>query len=724
MKRNFTIIILFFINFITAQHTIKGIVLDDFFKNPLSGVEIYIPELEKVITTDKGGTFNIEDLPNKNIKLVFSSYGYKTQTLNVDKTINALRIILEVDGTTLDGVIISTPFNKLESQNVMNITHQNIKELKIKGGNTLIESIATIPGVSQISTGTSIGKPVIRGLSGNRILVYTQGVRLENQQFGDENGLGINEAGITSVEVIKGPATLLYGSDALGGVLYFNDEKFANTKTTNAEIEGKYLSNTDGYNTSAMVKSSSDRFRIIGRATHNTHKDYKIANGIKVNNTRFKENDYKVGMGYNNEKFSTTLRYNYNYRKLGINEDGLMNIQSNSREPEFPIEQVTNHIISLQNQLFFNKSKITANFGYLTNDRDEFEYSDVASLSMQLKTLNYDVKYFFPTHKGLETFIGIQGMQQTNRNHAEEIIIPDGDIQNYGIFTIANYEWKRGVIQAGVRFDNHKTYAKSVAINNVYNSFNASLGYRTKILKNTIFRLNVATGYRAPNLAELASDGIQEGTYRYVKGNINLTNEQNIQTDITFTYIDENIEFLINGFYNDISQYIYLLPTDELINDSPIYTYKQDDANLFGGEFSISYHPKSLDWLHLKSSYETIIAKQKNGNYLPFIPASNVNTTIKTVFNRDNLKDIYFFVNYINVFKQNKISLFETVSNSYNLINLGLGETIQFDEMSLDLNININNLLDTEYISHLSRLKINNIPNAGRNITLGILLKI
>ena len=140
----------------------------------------------------------------------------------------------------------------------MKVDHESIKSLQQKGAVTLIEGLETLPGISQISTGASIGKPVIRGLSGNRVLVYSQGVRLENQQFGDEHGLGLNDAGVESVEIIKGPASLLYGSDALGGVLYFNPEKFAKSNTFEGDFSQKIFSNTLGSNSSLGVKKSSE----------------------------------------------------------------------------------------------------------------------------------------------------------------------------------------------------------------------------------------------------------------------------------------------------------------------------------------------------------------------------------------------------------------------------------------------------------------------------------
>src|SRR5690606_23279853 len=146
----------------------------------------------------------------------------------------------------MEEVVLSTPFHKLQRENVMMVEQRSIKELANKGAVTLADGITQIPGVSSVSTGMGIGKPVIRGLGFNRVLVYTQGVRLENQQYGGEHGLGLNDAGISSVEVIKGPAALLYGSDALGGVLYLNPEAFESPGEASADINLDYFTNTQG----------------------------------------------------------------------------------------------------------------------------------------------------------------------------------------------------------------------------------------------------------------------------------------------------------------------------------------------------------------------------------------------------------------------------------------------------------------------------------------------
>ncbi len=729
MKNSITILFIGLFHVVFAQQHITGNIIDKQTNEPLSGVDIYAPEIHKGTTSDFDGNFTIKNIPNKNIKLIFSYVGYKNQTVLITNT-TALKISLEEAETHLDEVIISTLFNKLQSQNVMKVEHHSLKKLKELGNATLIEGLATIPGVAQVSTGVSIGKPVIRGLTGNRVLVYAQGVRLENQQFGDEHGLGINEAGIGSVEVIKGPASLLYGSDALGGVLYFNTEKFANTNETNIEVTEKYFSNTNGFNTTAMVKNSSEKFKFIGRATYDTHQDYKISKGEKVTNTRYNEQDYKLGMGFSNDKISSTLRYNFNKLDLGINEEGIA-MQTNTRTPEYPKQQVFNHIVSLHNRLFFKNSKLDANFGYLFNDRSEFEDSDIASLRMHLKTVNYDMKYFLPKIKKVEAIFGVQGMYQTNTNKAEEILIPDATINDFGIFTTTNSEWNTNVIQAGIRLDNRKINTKEYgiatdleyinAVNKTFTSFNVSLGYKTEPFKKTIMRLNIATGFRAPNIAELTSNGVHEGTNRYEKGNSELKNEQNLQLDIALAYKNEHIEVFANSFYNSIQKYIFLAPNGTEIDGNNVFNYTQDDAHLFGGEFGFDLHPHPLDWLHIQSSFETVIAKQKNGDYLPLIPANKINTVLKSDFNISKLlQDAYFSINLKNVLKQDKVSSNETKNNAYNLINLGLGGTIKRKNITIDLSINANNIFDTKYISHLSRLKVDNIPNAGRNVAFGL----
>lgn len=728
------IIIALFIGFsamLQAQNTISGTVTGA-QNQPIIGVSIYAPELHKGTSTDENGNYSLSNLPNGKIKLTFAYIGFATQNkiLNLQNKENTLDIILDETEFLMDEVIVSTAFNKIQSQNVMKVEHSTIKEMQQKGTATLIEGLETIPGVSQISTGTSIGKPVIRGLSGNRVLVYSQGVRIENQQFGDEHGLGLNDAGVESVEVIKGPASLLYGSDALGGVLYFNPEKFADTNTFKGDFSQRLFSNTLGSNTSLGLKTSGKNWKFLARGTYNTHSDYAIAGGDRVTNTRYNETDFKTGIGYSNSKFSSVFRYNYNKLDLGIPENGVAE-QTTSKKTVFPSQAINNNLLSWNTVFFFKNTKLDVDLGYIDNDRSELEDGNIAVLEMKLRTFNFDAKFHLPKLAQIETIIGIQGMNQTNTNSGEEFLIPNAKTNDFGFFGTGNYEWKSNVLQAGLRFDTRKivTVAQGIpgsegsfkALDKSFNSFNASLGYKTNLDKDLTFRLNIASGFRAPNLAELTSNGVHEGTNRYEVGSSNLKTEQNVQTDLNLEYKSEHVEFFANVFYNHINNYIYTSPTGEVINDNAVFDYIQNDAKLFGGEIGLHFHPHPLDWLHYETSFENVTGKKQDGDFLPFIPANNWNNTIRTDFKVQKwLENGFATLHVSTTFNQENVSGFETKSNGYTLVNLGFGGKIKWGKTAFDVNLNANNLLDKEYTVHLSRLKTDGIPNMGRNIVLGV----
>ncbi len=735
MKKYIIILFIGFYSMINAQNTLLGTVTDKNNK-PLPGVSISISNSNKNTITNEFGHYSFENLSNKSLKITFSFPEYSSQTKNVTFTSSQiiLNIILDEAIFKMDEIIVSTAFNKLQSQNVMKVEHASMKDLQQKGATTLIEGLATIPGVSQISTGVSIGKPVIRGLSANRVLVYSQGVRLENQQFGEEHGLGLNDAGIESVEIIKGPASLLYGSDAIGGVLYFNPEKFADINTFKADFSQKYFSNTLGTNTVLGLKTSTDKWKFLTRGSYTEHSDYQIPDKNRVTNTRYNEQDFKTGIGYVTKNFSSILRYNFNKLDIGIPENGIER-QTTKKTTDFPKQGVSNNLLSFNNIIYFKNSKLDLNLGYISNDRKEFADSQIPNLFWKLKTINYDAKYHLPKFGNLESIFGIQGMNQTNTNYGKELLIPNAITNDFGIFGTTNYHWKKNILQAGLRFDNRKILTEAngipgdedsfVAIEKSFNSVNASLGFKTNLQEKLTLRLNVASGFRAPNLSELTSNGVHEGSNRYEIGNPNLKNEQNLQTDLNLEFKNSHFEFFANSFYNHINNYIFISPNGNQIDSKDVYDYIQNNANLFGGEIGLHFHPHPLDWLHFESSFETVTGKKANGNFLPLIPANNFNNTIRTDFKIKNwLSEGFANLTISHTLNQNKFSEFETKTNDYTLFNIGIGGKIKLDNLVFNVNLNANNLFDKTYISHLSRLKNDGIPNIGRNIIFGFRFEI
>ena len=736
MKKILLAVLFVTYSFTYSQNSLTGTIKAADDQAPLEGVSVYFPKLEIGGVTDANGAFNIRNIPLGSYQIVASYIGFLTlsKTIVIEKGNNNLNFELAPSAIEMDEVIVSTPFHKLQRENVMKVEHVNVAQLKAAGSMTLAQGITNIPGVSNVSTGMGIGKPVIRGLSSNRVLVYAQGVRLENQQFGDEHGLGLSDAGVESVEVIKGPASLLYGSDAMGGVLYLNPEKFAISNTTQGDVNLDYYSNTYGLSGNVGVKTSLDKFKFLIRISGDSHIDYKTGNNDRVTNSRFKEYDLKAGVGYQTTDMKTELRYNYNKSTLGIPDT--IGEQTTSRTPALPYQPIESHILSSKTNVFFENSSLDATFGYTFNNRKELEDSKVdPALHMNLATFSYNLQYHLPKWGQWETIAAIQGMHQTNKNYGEELLIPDATTNDIGTMATSHLHLSdKHDIQFGLRYDHRGITAGSNGeigsenyiseLDRDFNSFNAALGYKMDITGKLLSRINLATGFRAPNLAELTSNGVHEGTNRFEIGNPDLTNERNLQTDISLEYKNQHIEWFLNGFYNKINDYIYLQPNGDYIDNTPVYVYDQQNANLYGGELGFHLHPHPLDWLHWESNFQTVMGKLTDGDYLPLIPANSLSNTLRVEFDKrkKKLKSYHAFATLQSTFAQRHVGNFETDSDGYNLLNIGLGGSLTDFNQPMDIHLSGNNLFNTTYIAHLSRLKSDGIPNIGRNVNIGVSL--
>ncbi len=724
------IIILQFTFSIVIGQTFRGTVLDKSNNLPIPFAEIYYPELKTGTTTDTNGIFKIEHFEQKSIHIQISFIGYKTidETLNIG-AIDKKTFYLEESHYNLEEVVVSAPTGKLQRESVVSVTHLKMKTLQQSSPLTLAETISNIPGVEQNATGSGIGKPIIRGLSGNRIVTYAQGIRIENQQWGDEHGLGVGEIGIESVEVIKGPASLLYGSDALGGVLYFIDERYAKHNTYEFLAQTKFSSNTLGNITDFGFKIHKEKLKFNLFSSYSTQADYQIPNSKRVFNTRFNEKNVKASFGFNQTHWISNIRYSYLQNNFGITEDDTF---SNSKNRNFiiPFQIINNHNLSFDNTFFIKNTKLKAILGYTSNYRREFEDDrNNQALGMYLNTATYTIKWNTPIYKEHFSFVlGSQGMSQTNKNNGEEILIPDATTRDFGLFGLANIEYDKLQFQTGIRFDNRAITTKTTqninSFDNSYQGITFSGGAVYKQEK-TKFRVNISSGFRAPNTSELLSNGVHEGTNRYEKGNTNLTNENATQIDFSFNYKEEHFQFSVNPFYNYIKNYIFLSPTNVIIDNNPVFEYLQKDAFLYGGELGIHYHPHQLHWLHFESDLSSVFAEDKSKNALPLIPQTKLNTTLRAEFStkkRITIKNIY--LQHIYKFKQNRIGLFETLSNAYNLVNIGASIEIQTKRNPIEISTGFKNVFNNKYIDHLSRFKKLDIPNQGINYYINLKIKI
>ena len=727
MNKNIFSIILLLLGFSSwAQYSLTGKITDAKTQEPLGGVNILIAGTQTGTVSDFDGNFILKNISKPDVELIVSYQGYETKRIKIhfDQPVKHIKITLKETPFELNEVIVSTGLNKLQKDNVMKVSHRSTSAMQRRGTQNLMEGISQIPGVNTMSTGTGINKPVIRGLTGNRVLVYNQGVKRENYQFGAAHGMGIDESGIAAVEVIKGSASLLYGSDAMGGVLYLIPEKYAPAEKTQADMYAKYFSNTQGYHFTAGYKSGKKKWRYLVRGAYGQNGDYRIPGDKTVMNSAYSGQDFKMGIMNKQAKIESDLRYNYNTSRNGIPVK--ITTEAPAFEPVGKYQDITTHNLSLKNKIKFSHSSLQLHTGY-SNVNRSLVNQDKRLIDMRLQTISNDAKYYFSLGEKMENIIGSQVEFQTNKNAGLRRLLPDAGVFNAGIFTNMNYAWNKNVLQAGVRYDYRHIQTEKInearpAIDKHLSSFSGALGVKTEVIENMNLRLNIASGFRAPNLAELTSNGEHES--RIEVGNPALKNEQNIQTDLNWDFHSTHIEFFVNGFYNHIDNYIYLAPLQQMQNNLSVYAYRQTDAYLYGGEAGLHFHPHPWDWLHVSSSFETVTGQKQTGEYLPLIPADRWNNEIRLT-NKHHHKALqrYYWTFQINKTFVARVNPVEEDYPGYTLYNMSLGSEWKFKKMKMQLNFSVHNLTDEEYISYLSVLREKKIPNQGRNFIIGLKFK-
>lgn len=652
----------------------------------------------------------------------------------------------QVDDQTveLDEVVLSLPFNQTLGKSVIKVDKINFNDLNPILQQYISKSISKLPGVSILSTGPGVSKPSIRGLSYDRVVVYSQGVRLENQQWGDEHGIGVSTSGINSIEVIKGPSYVLYGSDAMGGVLYVEPERYSSDFSV--DYMGLYNSNYNGITNNLGLKGSSGKFSYIARANMVDNQSFSTPDG-EVENTWFKENDVQAGLKYETEKFSSDLRLTMNFSELGLPhmEEGHDDHDDHDEEGHDDHEDHEDHYQELSHTTLTwvntfdlgNDHQLNVTLGRQLNDRKEFggheeeeghddhdeeghdDHDDhegheegEAELDMQLSTNTLDVSLVMPQSDNLNLTIGTNFLSQENKNFGHEELIPDAEKKDFGLYALGQITMENGAALLGVRYDNRSISSDMGSAD--FSNFNGSVGIK-RDFENSTLRFNIGSGYRAPNLIELFADGVHHGSFRYERGNLNLVAEKSFQTDISFDINNDDSSVSFDLFYNDISDYIYISPSSDREDGFAVYDYMQQDSELYGGEISFA-KKTGFDWLSYNTSLEYIFAESADGEALPFISP----LTFNQVFNIDISSNYSFEIDFLAKAKQGRVSMFEEETDGYSVLNLSGNWMTSFLDNDLNIFWSISNVFDKEYYDHLSRFKTAGIEEMGRNISVGL----
>jgi iron complex outermembrane receptor protein len=411
--------------------------------------------------------------------------------------------------------------------------------------------------------------------------------------------------------------------------------------------------------------------------------------------------------------------------------------QRGARNFDNPHHTIYINLFTSQNSLFLSNSIVRVNLGAHLNRRMEDEGGSGISLDMQLLTAFVHAQYEHPLNQSLRLLTGIQSQFQNNQNFGVRVIVPNANLLEASGYAYLRYESQHAgrrhiIAEGGFRYDlrmikTFVVYEQTVlqayfipTVSKIYNVVNGSAGISVPLGEHVTIRGNVTSGYRTPNLAELQSNGVHEGTLRYELGDPAMKIEQNICAEAGLEFNHSGLRISAAGFYNYFRNYIYLLPTNEDWFGFRIYKFVQTDAVLQGAECSAEYTPEKWQNLRVELNYSLVRAVTGEGNYLPFIPADRLDGNIRyTLRDRGAWKGIYFRIGAQYYFPQDRPAQFESSTPDYGLADAGFGFTRALNKSrGITLDLGCNNIFNNVYYDHLSRFKEFGIYNMGRNITL------
>jgi len=623
------------------------------------------------------------------------------------------------------------------------------KELRQTPSTNIIDAIAHRPGVSQITTGSGISKPIIRGLGYNRIIVMNEGIRQEGQQWGDEHGIEIDPQNVNSVEILKGPASLMYGSDAMAGVLILHGSPVQPEGEMKANVSSEYQTNNGLIDYSLNFAGNQQGFVWDARFTDKYAHAYKNKYDGYVPGSQFSERAGRLMLGVNKLWGYSHLTWTAFHQTPSIvegerdEETGELecvtdNVKTYSKA--LPFQQIKHYKAVWDNSLNLSKGWLKAIVGYQQNRRQEFEEdADEYELYFKLHTMTYDLRYLSQEFNGWKMSGGVNGMWQQSLNLGEEVLIPEYKLFDVGAYATVSKTFDALTVNGGLRFDNrHLDFHKRN-----FSGMTGSLGTVWNATEHLNVRLNMARGFRAPNMSELGSDGVHEGTLRYEVGNPDLKPEYSWQGDLGIDFTSQYVSAQVAVFANRIENYIFAKHINKVMEEGfRTYEYTQGNARLLGFEAGVDFHP--IHSVHFQNTFSFVDAQQLHtdveAKYLPMTPAPRWTSELKYEISHHGhktLNNAYVSLGVEYNLAQNhyyKVDDTETSTPAYTLLSLSAGTDLNIHKKKVaELYVTADNLLNTAYQNHLSRLKYcdensitgrQGIYNMGRNVVFKVVVPI
>ncbi len=648
-------------------------------------------------------------------------------------------------------------------------------EMETRGA--LAQTLERVAGVSAINVGVGIAKPVIRGLYGNRVIVMSDNVKQEGQQWGTDHGLEIDQYDVGEVEIVKGPASLQYGSDGLGGVVNILPRKIPDRNTVSGHMLGNFRSNNlHGGGAAKLAVNVNNIFGSV-RYSRQEWGDYTVPadsfdylgfrlpiHGGILKNTAGQEQNISGTVGILRSRGLTRLdvtHYDLNVGlfsgAVGIPRSYALTHDGDHRNVDFPSQRVRHTKAVLSQEFFFHDDEILhVHVGFQQNLRQEFSFPEFHSLpdagderlamELLLRTWTVNGHYTHRPKENLENTYGFDGQYQTNTVAGFEYLLPDFRTWRSGLYAISAWDaTDRLLVQGGLRGDYGKNITdfrqryvfngngdirdslSSPATDSDFFNASGSLGINYALRPEKWWlKVNMGKSFRIPYPNETVSNGMHHGTFRHEMGTPDLRSEHGYQLDVSTEWEGKRWRGSVAGFFNFFDGYIYLSPSGRfstLPEAGQIFRYQQHDAVYTGFEADWDWQP--LKWLQLHQAYEYVWnINVETSLPLPFTPPGSMLSEVRFMHGEVKvLRDMYLFVSHRHVLGQNRVDRNEMTTPAYDLLDAGIGFKVsgsKFQVAHLEVSFSVQNILNTPYLNHLSRYRLINVPEQGRNFVVTV----
>jgi len=751
---------------------------------PVAGAEVILGA-DRHTWTDDNGYFSFSRPDRTAVRITIRRTGYVPQTIAVpaEGWGDPMLIRLEVDMHMLDEVLIlENRVRRKQQSESFNVELISRDFIHRHLGGSLMTTLERLPGVQAIGIGSGQSKPLIRGLGFNRLAVVDNGIKHEAQQWGADHGLELDQFAVDEVELIKGAASVRYGSDALAGVIEVKPAAAPAADTIRGDVTLLAKTNNGQYGASVNLGARRAAWFADGRVTYQRYGDYRVPTDTvhvynypvplddhRMRNTAGHESGLHLHVGYIGARVRSSVYVSNTNTRSGFfaNAHGLeprrvdTDLHDRSgRDIQLP-SQAVNHFKAIsRNAVDFGNRQLALDIGFQRNFRSEFNhyvnhgympamYPDTLHIPRDLER-QFDKQVFTANLRGLwttgrhELTAGAGGEWQHNTTGGWGFLLPGFRQQTFGVYLYDKYQVAaHALLHAAVRYDygalrsgvyrdwfpsgtgSERVYVvRADALTRHFNSFVWSVGLN---LNSGPFstKINLGKSFRMPIAKELAANGVNYHYFSYEQGDPHLSAEQSYQADVTFAWETDRWTVQLSPFYNYFPNYIYLNPTPEFDYlygaGNQVFRYTQSRVVRYGGEASVHY--RITPAVHGSVLAEYVYAEQRAGDRrgytLPFSPPTSVLFSLDwSARSGKLLQQPYAAVDVRLVAAQDRIVPPERRTPGYHVVNARLGTGLSCGGRLLQWNVQVQNLLNAKYLNHTSFYRLIGLHEASRNVVV------